>query len=484
MKGVESILREPSGCFEQTSMSSYPNILVRDYMKNSGLSDLKLEAKADALIEKGYKKLISFETPQKGYEWFGGAPGHEALSAYGLMQFVDMKNVYSGVDNAMIDRTSNWLMASKDGKGGYKRNPRALDNFGGANQDITDAYITYALSCAKFDDINTELDHLYEQAKQGKDPYIMALAANALFAHRKDKRASMILNELLKKQETDGSFMGAIHSITRSTHKALRVETTSLAVLAMLQGENIPNKSITDAVDFIVKSRNGNGDFGNSQSTIMALKALTKFAEANKQTNEDGVLQAFVDGKLVAEKEYLAGEKNAITIAGLDKYLGEGKHKIQVKYANAKVSMPYSISVNWNTTNPTSSDKCLVDLETSLSSLSTKVGEAIRLTTILKNKTKEGLPSTMIIIGIPAGCSAQPWQLKELQEKKIIDYYETNGNMLNLYFRQMAPSEIKTINLDLKTEIPGQYLAPASTAYLYYTNEFKVWKELDKLEIK
>ncbi|MFN7691235.1 MAG: alpha-2-macroglobulin family protein, partial [Bacteroidota bacterium] len=142
MKGVESILREPGGCFEQTSMSSYPNILVKDYLQTIGKKDSELEAKANQLIERGYKKLIAFETKEKGYEWFGGAPGHEALTAYGLMQFNDMKKVYAGVDQAMIDRTANWLMASKDGKGGYKRNARALDNFGGADMQITNAYIT------------------------------------------------------------------------------------------------------------------------------------------------------------------------------------------------------------------------------------------------------------------------------------------------------------------------------------------------------
>jgi len=35
-------------------------------------------------LKKGYKRLIGFETPQKGYEWFGKAPAHEALSAYGI----------------------------------------------------------------------------------------------------------------------------------------------------------------------------------------------------------------------------------------------------------------------------------------------------------------------------------------------------------------------------------------------------------------
>ncbi len=41
-------------------------------------------------LEEGYRRLLNFETSSKGYEWFGMAPGHEALTAYGLMQFHDM----------------------------------------------------------------------------------------------------------------------------------------------------------------------------------------------------------------------------------------------------------------------------------------------------------------------------------------------------------------------------------------------------------
>ena len=484
MKGIESILREPSGCFEQTSMSSYPNILVREYMDAVGQNDPKLEAKTNELLEKGYKKLTSFETKEKGYEWFGGAPGHEALTAYGLLQFNDMKKVYPNVDQQMIDRTANWLMASKDGKGGYKRNPRALDNFGGANQAITNGYITYALACANYQEIKVELDNLYESAKESKDPYIMGLAANALFAYHKDKRAQTILNDLLKKQEANGSFMGSLHSITRSTDKALRVETTSLAIMAMLQSDDLKIDNLNKAIDFLIQSRNGNGDFGNSQSTIMALKALTKYANFAKQTNEDGVLEMYVNGKKVAEKAYQAGEREAIVLAGIEKYLGEGKNKLELKYRNAQHPLPYSIAVSWNTEVPLSSASCVVDLKTELNTKSSKVGEIVRLTAVLKNKSAEGLPNTMAIIGVPAGCSAQPWQLKEMMDKKLIDYYEINGNLLNIYYRQMAPNETKTLNFDLKAEVPGKFQAPASTAYLYYTNEYKDWEALPTLEIR
>lgn len=42
-------------------------------------------------LQAGYKKLVDFETSSKGYEWFGKAPGHEALTSYGLGQFQEMK---------------------------------------------------------------------------------------------------------------------------------------------------------------------------------------------------------------------------------------------------------------------------------------------------------------------------------------------------------------------------------------------------------
>jgi len=483
MQGVESILREPSGCFEQTSMSSYPNILVRNYLKKVGTTDPKVEANADKLIDKGYKRLLTFETKEKGYEWFGGAPGHEALTAYGLLQFNDMKEVYAGVDQKMIDRNAAWLMEKKDGNGGYMRNPRALDNFGGAKPEITDAYITYALSSAGYKDINKELDHLYKSANDSKDPYIMGLAANALFAHDKDKRGQNVLDDLLKKQEKDGSFNGLTSSITRSTDKALRVETTSLAVMAMLQSANIPNGELNNSIEYLTKARSGKGDFGNTQSTIMALKALTAYAEFSKQTNEAGTLEFYVDGKKVGEKDYAAGQREAIVIDGMEKYMSDGKHKLELKYRNAKNPLPYSVAVSWNTYMPQSAKECKVDLKTVVASKQIKTGETLRLTATIKNTTNEGLPSTMAIIGVPAGCSVQPWQLKEMIDKKRIDYYEVKGNNIFVYYRQMAPSEIKVLNFNLKAEVPGSYEAAASCAYLYYTNEFKCWTTLPKVKV-
>lgn len=91
MKGVEGILQEPYGCFEQTSCTAYPNAMVLDYLKTTDSRDSKTLAHATDLLDRGYKRLTSFEASNKGYEWFGANPAHEGLTAYGIMEFVDMK---------------------------------------------------------------------------------------------------------------------------------------------------------------------------------------------------------------------------------------------------------------------------------------------------------------------------------------------------------------------------------------------------------
>ncbi len=484
LKGIESILREPSGCFEQTSMSSYPNIMVMDYLKTTESKDEKILDNCKRLLDAGYKKLISFEAKDKGYEWFGGSPAHEALTAYGLMQFNDMKDVYKDVDQTMIDRTANWLMDKKDGNGGFKRNPRALDNFGGANEDITAAYIVYALAEAGYNDIKKEYEKSFKDALNSKDPYILGLIGNASFKLKEVKNAEKIMELIYSLQKEDGSWTGSIHSITRSTGQSLTIETTSLAILAILKSTNQKYEVLTKAVEFLVKSRDGYGAFGSTQGTILALKALTEFAKQSKSVKEDGILEFYVDGKKVAEKQYKAGDKDAITIDSLQNYIGAGKHDFKIKFAGTKNPLPYAFALGWNTFMPNSSKECLVNLTTTLASKTANVGETVRLSIVLKNKTNEGQPSTIAIVGIPAGLTAQPWQLKEILDKKLVDYYEVVGNNVVLYYRQMAPSETKEINLDLKAEIPGEYQAPASSAYLYYTNEFKCWTAMDKITIK
>src|SRR5262249_37410822 len=210
-KGLEALLREPCGCFEPTSTSNSRNLLVLDYLKENRQATAEAEQRARELLDRGYQKLIAFECvapsadKRRGYEWFGGtAPPHEALTAYGLLQFRDMARVYQ-VDPAMLQRTRDYLMKQKDGKGGFRRNDRALDTFGRAPEDITTAYIVWALTeSGKDDDVTKELAELTKQGRTSGDAYFLALVANSLYNRGQTEEGKALLQKLADAQKEDG----------------------------------------------------------------------------------------------------------------------------------------------------------------------------------------------------------------------------------------------------------------------------------------
>lgn len=483
MSGVESILREPYGCFEQTSSSTYPNIMVLSYLNATGSNDQAVADKALKLIKTGYTRLTGFETSSKGYEWFGHAPAHDGLTAYGLMEFSDMKKVYTGVDKNMVDRTLNWLLAQRDGKGNFRRNSRSLDQFGRASNQVSNAYIVYALSEAGVNQLDLEYQTALVEAKTSMDPYRLSLMANAAFNFKKSNDGNFLLGLLESKLQKDSWDKIRIeHSITMSGGKSLQVETASLFVLALLKSPDPDWNLLEKSVNYLVSSRS-TGGFGSTQATILALKALTEYARYSVKTSGSGTIELLVNGKAAVNHSFIKGEKGKIIYTGLEKYLTEGENTLTVRYPDSETILPYTFDAKWNSATPTSDSNCNLMLKTSLSNALTKIGETVRLNIKLQNTSENGLPMSMAVVGIPSGLSLQPWQLKEIREKEKIDFYEISKNYLVLYYRQMAPGESKDINLDLRAEIAGTYQAPASCTYLYYTNEYKYWIDGEVIKI-
>lgn len=79
--------------------------------------------------------------------------------------------------------------------------------------------------------------------------------------------------------------------------------------------------------------------------------------------------------------------------------------------------------------------------------------------------------------------SRRKWQLDELKKKGLVDFYETREREVIVYLRGMAPSSHKKLDLDLLAAVPGTYTAPASQAYLYYTDELRRYADPVKMTI-
>jgi hypothetical protein len=469
-QAVAALLREPCGCFEQTSSSAYPNVMVMQYLSTHAGVDPQIVKRAQDLLERGYKRLISYECKEKGYEWFGGDPGHEALTAYGLMEFTDMAQVFP-VDGAMLKRTQSWLLSRRDGSGGFTRNPRALDTFGGAPQNITNAYITWALTQAKVSDLGTEINALKEQAKNSEDPYFLALVAGVLLGVG-DSEANNVLSTLAAKQKKSGEFNAAQTSITGSGGDSLTIETTALAILAFLQSPS--HTAVVESAMSWLLERCKHGSFGATQSTILALKAIVSYDAMRAAPKRAGFIRLLLDGAKIAEARFTEEQQGAIPLSWVGSSLAKGAHQLIIEAEGAD-GMPYSVQLNYNTAQPASAAGCSVSLKTSLSHQEIKEGESLDLVTTIENVTRDGLPMVVAILGLPGGVEPRVDQLKELVKEGRFDAFELRNREIILYWRGMAPRAEHNLRISLLASIPGRYAGPASRAYLYYTDELKFW---------
>jgi alpha-2-macroglobulin-like protein len=477
-KGMEGMIREPGGCFEQTSSTNYPNIMILGYLNStSEAADPALVQKTQGVLDRGYKLLTGYETKDKGYEWFGHSPGHEALTAYGLMEFADMAKVYD-VDRKMVERTADWLMSRRDQQGGFLRSAQALDSFGRASPATTNAYIMWALAEAKrTGSLGKELAVQKVLGAETSDPYLLALAANTnLAAGPKAAESAAMVKRLAAMQAKDGSFPGAKETITMSGGESLVIETTSLAVLALIKASanSEYEPQIRAGVDWLNGKRGGYGAWGNTQATILGLKALTAYTEHARQMAAPGSATLVVNGKDAGTIRFDKGRRDALVWDELASKLAPGENTIELRLDSA-AQLPYTIAIEYRSAQPRSSPRAKVALTTQLLKTQARMGEGVTLRAHVENTSAAGIPMTLARIGIPGGMVFQTWQLKELRDKRLIDFYETRPREVILYWRALPPSAKKDVDLNLLAAVPGTYEAPASSAYLYYTAEDKAW---------
>lgn len=157
----------------QAASTVYPLVAAMQYLKQQVDKDeqaMTLERTMRQQLQRGYQKLLSYEIHGGGFEWWGNAPAHEALTAYGLLLFSEIAQVYPvllalgilsiyslnthgntlytdllyKVDKALLKRTRDWLLSKKDGKGGFMNNVGKYA-FYTTKKVTSDAYILWTL---------------------------------------------------------------------------------------------------------------------------------------------------------------------------------------------------------------------------------------------------------------------------------------------------------------------------------------------------
>ena len=484
-EGLDAMLAEPGGCFEQVASTTYPNAMVLAWLSEQGAPAPDVTRRAKELLAKGLRLMEGHACPSGGFEWFGDDPGHEALTAYGLLQLADIAAVHP-VDRGFVDRAHRWLLSRRDGEGGYRYSEgRYGFRASLVPEEISHAYVTWALAgTTEGEDegetpLAPELARLEANAAGSDDPYLLALTARAL-AGAGVESAAELRARLASLANDDGSFTGTRTSITASGGSNLTVETTALAVLA-LAGDARHGDVVDRAVDALLAARRDGGTFGATQATVLAMKALLAAATDAPDAPADRHVAIRVNGDDVATIVVPRNARGALA-APIGPSLRPGVNRVELRVERGG-RLPWSATIGYRGPAPRPLPEAPLAVTTKLAAATVREGDTVRAEVTVTNRRDAVLPMTLVRVGLPAGLEPRLDQLKELRRRGEVAFWETRPREVTLYWRGLGAQETKRVALDLIAATAGTYEGPASCAYLYYDDDAKSWAEPLRSEI-
>jgi uncharacterized protein YfaS (alpha-2-macroglobulin family) len=495
IEGMDAILRMPGGCFEQTSSSTYPNVLALDYMKRTRKSTPEVHAKAEGYIANGYQRLLTFEVPGGGFSWFGQAPANKILTAYGLMEFSDMSKVYD-VDPNVIRRTQQWLASQQQADGSWKPDTNFI-NEGATNRYNTDvlritAYIAWSLGNTGYQGPAIEKARQYVGNNMGasKDAYTRAVIANFAVDSSKDSaftnQAMQALLDLQVEKDEQISWTAEETGVYGRGASA-SIETTGLAVQALIKWGRA-NATVQKALTYIAAKKDASGTWGTTQATIMALRALLLSTEKGT-ADVRGTVEVTLNGKAM-EKLTLTAESNDLlhqfVLKNIDaktantvaiRFEGNGGLAYQVvgqyfiPWKEKPANEPLSISVKYDRTNLAQDD----------------VASA---TVTARNNMNKVANMVMIDVGIPPGFDLLAEDLQAFQEKSAnrkggrLEKFSMTATQAILYFDSIGAGETVTVPIRLRAKYPIRARTFQSRVYEYYDPEMNSVAQPVQLEVQ
>jgi hypothetical protein len=496
LEGLDGILQLPHGCFEQTSSTTYPNILALDYLRRAGRSAPELESKARRYLVLGYQRLLSFEVAGGGFDWFGRAPANRALTAYGLMEFVDMARVHE-VDPALIERTRRWLLDQCRPDGSWDPESHQLQGnparaSGEQARLGTTAYIAWAVFAGSQDweRSRTTLTYLRRHEPSSiHDPYTLALVCNALLAIDPPGSAArpyLERLEALKRSTPDGKHVWweqeqAGRTLFHGAGRSGSVETTGLASLALLAGRRDP-PAIRGALAWLAEQRDGRGTWHSTQATVLALKALLAGTGRPLGGDRERRLEITLDGQVVERRTIPADQAEVMQHVNLSPKVGPGTHRLRLT-DRSDAATAFQVVFRYHRPEGKGDDTKGLSLQLAYDRTELKVGESVTATATLANGQAQAAPMVMLEVPIPPGFVLETADLEKLVSSQVLARFEPAPQKALLYLRSLEPGKPPTLRYRLRATLAGRVTAPAAVAYEYYNPDKRAQGEAVQLRV-
>ena len=506
LSGLDNLLQMPYGCFEQTSSVNYPNVLILKYLNIKNITNPSIRMKANYYISIGYQRLLTFEVEGGGFSWFGDKPANKVLTAFGLKEFKDMKDVIF-VDKDLIERTKMFLLNSQLSDGSWEPDKNYLhqETWQSIQQSklTTTAYILDALLENDKDiisnkKINLAFNYLIKNTQNLKniDSYTLSFVFSSFVNYLSNlndyskiqnsfidnflRIKKEILNRL-KGNDDELYLEGPKVSLFYGDYNSSSVETTANVCISFIKLSKINLVKIRDndemqiaykMIKYLIKKKSDSGLWYSTQPTVMSLKAIYLFDlfSTNSNTNKKAIL-------VINEKEKINVEFSkddlAYKIIDITNYIKDGKNTVKVNGNNLFYDIVYYQYIKEPVL--VHNNQKLLDINLSYDRIKVKENDRIKVNVKINNLSKRVLDMVVVDLGIPPGFSIITDNLDNLKKSGFIKNYELTYNQVIVYFHKIEE------DIEFSYEIRANYPLKVNTGnykvYEYYNPSNKIEKQ-------
>jgi uncharacterized protein YfaS (alpha-2-macroglobulin family) len=501
VEGLDAIFRQPYGCFEQTSSTTYPNVLALDYLIRTKKNAPEIEARARQYIHLGYQRLLTFEIAGGGFDWFGHPPANRVLSAYGLLEFADMARVHD-VDPALIRRTRDWLIKHRNADGSWDPEGHLLheDPTGGSAKLArlgTTAYIAWAVygtddpTATEPGALNTLNWLVAHESASISDPYVLALVANAVAAIDKSRGAARpYLARLESLKQTSADRKLAWWEAERSGRTLFygggisgQIEATALAVQALINGAGNP-ETIRGALAWLVRQKDPHGTWYSTQATVLALKALTAATHRPFGGDRERQIDIALDGKLLRKLAIPVNQSDVMQQLDLSAALQTGSHDVTLT-EHSGTAVGYQLAASYHlpeSAEPAKPQPFSVALDYRQTEI--HVGDSVEARAVVKNSSAQPLPMVLLDLPIPPGFDVDGSAFAQLVTAGKIEKYQVTPRSVIVYLRSLAPASQLEIVYSLRGTMVVKVASPSAVAFEYYSPEHRTTSAASVLTVQ
>lgn len=477
--GLESMVKLPHGCFEQTSSTTYPNVMIYDYLKHAQKLTPEIEAQLENAISLGYQKLLSFEVSGGGFSLFGNFPASEHLTAYGILELSDMKKIYP-VDERIIARSRKWLRQMQNDNGSW------------GNSFSRTAYTAWALAESGTRDacIDKAINYLKSRDFPAMDAYELALCTNALTAHNPGNESSKeCLNRIEKTAAQDNdtaSWHSEMPTLFQGMGKNADIETTALAAYALTKGNGNP-QIIGKALTWLIRQRDPEGGWYSTQTTILVIRALIAGFSTQFPQEQNLSIAIMANEQLIETLKIDKTNYDLVRQIYIRNGLKKGANSIQI-IPDKETNLAYQISAEFYLPSlkkePEINEKNFLKLSVCYENTILKANEETDCRISLRYDSY-GDPGMIIVdAGLPPGFVPVQESLNALIKEHIAEKYTVTDSHVIFYIGGMAERRNLEFILRIKASCSAKVRTAPSRAYEYYNPDIFSATEPVELEVK